>query len=84
MKIFRHVLYIILLTIILIFIIPDGVITIITNHIQIHGDGEEAMNEVGFINLLIRLSISAGLSLMFFYLVNRHIRNKRRRKPIHR
>lgn len=78
MKIFRHIVYIILLMIIFIFILPDRLITAIVNNIEIHGDGEDALNKFEFISLLIKLCLSALLSLTVLYFINRHRRNKRK------
>lgn len=78
MKTFLHILYIILLMIIFIFTLPNGLITAIVNNIEIHGDGEDALNRFEFIRLFIKLCLSAVLSLTALYLINQHRRNKRK------
>ncbi len=78
MKVVRHLLYFILVITILIPTLPDKLITAIINNIEIHGDGEDALNKFEFISLLIKLCLSALMSLTVLYLINRHRRNKRK------
>ncbi|MDC6120337.1 hypothetical protein [Serratia rubidaea] len=65
----------IVLTILFAFILPDGFIYgYVLNNMAISGDGEVAMDNYEFVVLLIKLGISAVLSLLIVWLGNRRFK----------
>ena len=65
----------IVLTILLVFILPDGFIyDYVSNNIAISGDGEAAMDNYESVVLLIKLGASALLSLLIVWLGNRKLK----------
>ena len=65
----------IVLTILFVFILPDGFIyDYVSNNIAISGDGETAMDNYESVVLLIKLGASAVLSLLIVWLVNRRLK----------
>ncbi|VEA73352.1 Uncharacterised protein [Serratia rubidaea] len=65
----------IVLTILLVFILPDGFIyDYVSNNITISGDGDVAMDNYESVVLLIKLGASAVLSLLIVWLGNRRLK----------
>lgn len=65
----------IVLTILFVFILPDGFIyDYVSNNIAISGDGEVAMDNYESVVLLIKLGASALLSLLIVWLGNRKLK----------
>lgn len=65
----------IVLTILFVFILPDGFIyDYVSNNIAISGDGEVAMDNYESVVLLIKLGTSSVFSLLIVWLVNRRFK----------
>ncbi|WP_262120515.1 hypothetical protein [Serratia ficaria] len=65
----------IVLTILFVFILPDGFIYgYVSNNIAISGDGEVAMDNYESVVLLIKLAASAVLSLLIVWMGNRRFK----------
>ncbi|CAI0781121.1 hypothetical protein [Serratia entomophila] len=65
-----------LLTLILLFFLPDGVFnSFVTNNIEISGDGEMAMNSYDTAVILIKLGVSAAIAIILTILIRRILRS---------